>query len=344
MANLRLKKLILEVVDKQLKDNDPPATGKAYDRLITAGYSISETKEKIGAVVIEEIYDVMKENHSYDERKYAQALENMVQQCINNKDSHEILTEWNEWDQLVQEGYEAQENQNDGKMISLWWKAWEIFRKIVETAEYKISVSGLMESQDYRYPIDSWLQDMEMELSNTGEHKKRMEFCENVLEMLDWSFDDGSNFKSAIGEELYAEGKSEQGQKWFEEWLKEEAHNQNALNVYSWCVQEEKGTEEAYKIIRREVIDVACTMKNDLLFERAKLLAKDLDKTEDLKWIESQLESFNNELEKADLYNDMYDDFIFPVQQPIVKEKKVYPNDPCPCGSGKKYKKCCGRK
>ena len=24
--------------------------------------------------------------------------------------------------------------------------------------------------------------------------------------------------------------------------------------------------------------------------------------------------------------------------------KKVYPNDPCPCGSGKKYKKCCGRK
>ena len=27
----------------------------------------------------------------------------------------------------------------------------------------------------------------------------------------------------------------------------------------------------------------------------------------------------------------------------IVKEKKVYPNDPCPCGSGKKYKKCCGK-
>ena len=27
----------------------------------------------------------------------------------------------------------------------------------------------------------------------------------------------------------------------------------------------------------------------------------------------------------------------------IVKEAKIYPNDPCPCGSGKKYKKCCGR-
>lgn len=27
----------------------------------------------------------------------------------------------------------------------------------------------------------------------------------------------------------------------------------------------------------------------------------------------------------------------------VVKEKKPGRNDPCPCGSGKKYKKCCGR-
>lgn len=27
----------------------------------------------------------------------------------------------------------------------------------------------------------------------------------------------------------------------------------------------------------------------------------------------------------------------------VVKPDKVYPNDPCPCGSGKKYKKCCGK-
>lgn len=27
----------------------------------------------------------------------------------------------------------------------------------------------------------------------------------------------------------------------------------------------------------------------------------------------------------------------------IIKEKKVGRNDPCPCGSGKKYKHCCGK-
>ncbi len=31
-------------------------------------------------------------------------------------------------------------------------------------------------------------------------------------------------------------------------------------------------------------------------------------------------------------------------KQPVRKEKKIGPNDPCPCGSGKKYKKCCMQK
>ena len=213
----------------------------------------------------------MKENQPYDEQRYAGALENMVRQCIDYEDTHEILTEWN--------------------------KSWEIFQKIVKTAEYKIGISGLMESQDYEYPIDVWLQ--EMELGNAGEHEKRVEFCRRILKMLDWSFDDGSNFKSAIGEELYAEGKAEQGRTWFEDWLKEEPHNQNALNVWSWCIQEEKGAEEAYKIIRREVIGVACTFKNELLFGRAKLLAEKLGKSEDLEWIKSQLETFSKAVEKS---------------------------------------------
>ena len=32
-------------------------------------------------------------------------------------------------------------------------------------------------------------------------------------------------------------------------------------------------------------------------------------------------------------------------KKPVQRaDKKIYPNDPCPCGSGKKYKQCCGRK
>ena len=49
-------------------------------------------------------------------------------------------------------------------------------------------------------------------------------------------------------------------------------------------------------------------------------------------------------------WNDIYDEEtrkrLFLEQRKsgtIRKEKKIGRNDPCPCGSGKKYKQCCGR-
>ncbi len=267
MANLRLKKLILEIVENQLRDNDPPETKKAYETLRNAGYSVNEAKEKIGAVVIEEIYDVMKEGKPYDEARYTRALKEMVQQCVDFEDAHEMTTEWDQWDELVQKGYEAGIVRNEALLISSWWEAWGIFQEIMKTAEQKMSITEVMESQDYEYPVDAWLQDFEMELGNAGEHAKRVEYCRTVLEMFDWTYDDGSNFQAAIGEEFYAEGKVEEGKEWFTDWLKKEPHNANAWSVYSWCVQKQEGAEAAYKLIRREVVGVPCTLRNALLFE-----------------------------------------------------------------------------
>ena len=49
-------------------------------------------------------------------------------------------------------------------------------------------------------------------------------------------------------------------------------------------------------------------------------------------------------------WNDIYDEAtraeLYKRQKSsttIIKGERVYPNDPCPCGSGKKYKKCCGK-
>ncbi len=57
-----------------------------------------------------------------------------------------------------------------------------------------------------------------------------------------------------------------------------------------------------------------------------------------------------NWLYKLEEWNDIFDEAtrkdLYMEQKrstTVVKETKVYPNDPCPCGSGKKYKKCCGR-
>lgn len=39
--------------------------------------------------------------------------------------------------------------------------------------------------------------------------------------------------------------------------------------------------------------------------------------------------------------DSFWDDEREETMAPVVKMEKVYPNDPCPCGSGKKFKKCC---
>ena len=49
------------------------------------------------------------------------------------------------------------------------------------------------------------------------------------------------------------------------------------------------------------------------------------------------------EREQAQITGTNKDDSL--QKGPVKRENaKVYPNDPCPCGSGKKYKNCCGRK
>ena len=43
------------------------------------------------------------------------------------------------------------------------------------------------------------------------------------------------------------------------------------------------------------------------------------------------------------LNSTLLPDRMIPKPVPVVRKNKVGPNDPCICGSNKKYKKCCGR-
>ena len=67
----------------------------------------------------------------------------------------------------------------------------------------------------------------------------------------------------------------------------------------------------------------------------------------EIRELESRLQQ---RYEVVDCDDDWFNDFDWnpqmyePVQQPYVRATaKIGRNDPCPCGSGKKYKKCCGR-
>lgn len=74
-----------------------------------------------------------------------------------------------------------------------------------------------------------------------------------------------------------------------------------------------------------------------LAFDKEKLYKNMVAAEADWLYNLEQWNSIFDEAKRKELYKEQKSSTT------IRKEAKVYPNDPCPCGSGKKYKKCCGK-
>jgi peroxiredoxin family protein len=73
-VNKRLNKTILEIVENQISQLDPPATKETFDRLVREGHDQDEALRLIGCVVTSEIFDILKNMEPYDEDRYVTAL------------------------------------------------------------------------------------------------------------------------------------------------------------------------------------------------------------------------------------------------------------------------------
>ncbi len=76
-SNPHLQALILEVIDNQLAENNPPATKATLERLMEAGHSEKDAMKMIGAVVAEFIYDAMKDNVAFDVERFCRRLDDL---------------------------------------------------------------------------------------------------------------------------------------------------------------------------------------------------------------------------------------------------------------------------
>jgi hypothetical protein len=73
-GNPYVRAAIMEAVENQLRDNDPPQTRQTFSRLIEAGHSEKEAKRLIGCVVSAEIFDVLKKNESFNLDRFVKGL------------------------------------------------------------------------------------------------------------------------------------------------------------------------------------------------------------------------------------------------------------------------------
>ena len=69
-----LKAAILEVVENQLRENNPPETRQTFERLLAAGYSRQRAMEMIGAALVEEIWTILHEKKQFDHARFVELL------------------------------------------------------------------------------------------------------------------------------------------------------------------------------------------------------------------------------------------------------------------------------
>ena len=90
---------------------------------------------------------------------------------------------------------------------------------------------------------------------------------------------------------------------------------------------------EVLRDIFTEVLEAEQSAKDSEIMLLEKLYEKRQKMTQELEELNRKMREKTDELlaEKKSLIKH------------LSSVRKIYPNDPCPCGSGKKFKKCCGK-
>jgi hypothetical protein len=73
-SNPQLQAAIIEVVENQLRNDDPPQTGQTFKRLIETGHSEKKAKRLIACVVSAEIFDLLKKNEPFNLDRFVKGL------------------------------------------------------------------------------------------------------------------------------------------------------------------------------------------------------------------------------------------------------------------------------
>ena len=239
-------------------------------------------------------------------------------------------------DDRMQEGYEAVENRNLPEACRLWLQVWAWIEEIMDR-------EGLpsLEDFDSRFggsqAVCNWVHDLEMELRNAGNrdprfHRERIRISRAVMNRL--PEDDAylrPYFRTALGESHMDLGETGEADALFEGWLREDPQWGSGWAAWSdgyhrLAAEERKDASRAEDILRRALAVPGVRDRDDLLDQLEQLLEQtgQKEKAEALEALEAEREEEDD------------------AGGPLRTGRPVRRNASCPCGSGRKYKKCCG--
>ncbi len=235
---------------------------------------------------------------------------------------------------LMQEGYKLSMDGRAAAACDVWMRLWEgIEREMDERGV--ATVERFDPIFDGEQLIVNWGPSFEMELYNAalanGDYARmRIAFCGAYLaRMSDPNDENGLNMRRAIAEAHYKLGESREGEAVFRTLTEE--HPTWAWGWIGWAEQYGSFGEPDNRDPRRgidiltQALRVAGLEERDAVMERLQDLYLEAGMTKEAEAVGAAARPRPGSARPA-----------------TAQAGKPGRNDPCPCGSGKKYKKCCG--
>ena len=81
-SNPHLKESLMDVVDNQIRNDDPPETRQTFNRLISQGISEEDAKIYIGQAVCVEIWDIKWNRKEFNKERFIRNLKRLPEEPI----------------------------------------------------------------------------------------------------------------------------------------------------------------------------------------------------------------------------------------------------------------------
>ena len=238
-------------------------------------------------------------------------------------------------DQKIVAGYEYLMKGNAVNACNTWLDAWEGIKAAIAEEQVK-NMNNLQSKYSWTEFLANYIQELAFELHNAGlsnkvYFQKRIAYCEEVLELC--GEDDDflvENMRRAIADSHYQLGNKDKCDELYSTWLEE--NPDWGWGYISWadCYwNDSSNLLKSEEILKRALLRKSVNDRSDVL-ERAMNLYEELGKYQEAAELKKEAKTF------AGLNSMKYTDTP-------IRSERVGRNDPCPCGSGKKHKKCCGK-
>ncbi len=79
-TNPRLKAAFMEVVDNQIRDNDPPETRETLNRLVSEGMTQEDARLLIGQAVCVEVWCILTHKKEFNRERFVRNLKNLPEE------------------------------------------------------------------------------------------------------------------------------------------------------------------------------------------------------------------------------------------------------------------------